>query len=228
MAPLTESRTQNNNPQTLGAAFRTLSSYRLFWFVGAFKLVLSGLMASTYLRDLFIPFLNYFVQSHFSDPWTHFAELQRLRAFPYPPIMLYIMALPRVLFAPFLASGMDTVTWRHLLAYRTPLLLSDLLVALILIRWLPGRADRVLKYYWCSPIVIYVAYWHGQLDIVPTALFLLSLYLLRSNRHYAAMCVFGLALASKMHLLIAFPFLLTYLYQESDGRKTAKGALLAL
>jgi uridine kinase len=216
------------NPPTLAAAFRTLCHYRLFWFAGAFKLVLGSLVASTYLRDLFLPFLNYFVESHFSDPWAHFAQLGRIRAFPYPPVMLYVMSLPRALFSPLLPSGMDTVTWGHLLVARIPLLACDLLIALVLVRWLPGRADRIVKYYWCSPIAIYVSYWHGQLDVVPTALFLLSLYLLRGNRHYAAMSVFGLALASKTHLLIALPFLLTYLYQESGARKTARSALLAL
>jgi uridine kinase len=208
-------------------AFRTLRRYRLFWAVGAFKVVLGALVASTFLRDLFIPFVNYFVESHFHDPWAHFAQLGRLRAFPYPPVMLYIMSIPRLIFSPFLASGTDVVTWKHLLVARLPLIACDILIALVLIRWLPGRADRIVKYYWCSPIAIYVIYWHGQLDVVPTALLLLSLYLIRTNKHYAGMCVFGLALASKTHLLIAIPFLLTYLYQEWGGRKTARATLLA-
>ena len=227
-AHITVRSTHATSPQTLADAFRKLIRFRLFWVAGAFKLILGALVASTYLRDLFVPFVNYFVESHFSDPWAHFAQLGRLRAFPYPPVMLYVMALPRLLFSPFLASGTDLVTWRHLLIARLPLFLCDVLIALILIRWLPGRADRVVKYYWCSPIVIYVTYWHGQLDLVPTALFLLSLYLFRGGKHYASMGVFGLALASKTHLLVAFPFLLTYLFQESGARKVARGALIAL
>lgn len=212
---------------TLADAFRTLRQYRLFWFGAAFKLLLGALLASTYLRDLFIPFLNYFVESRFSDPWSHFAQLGNVRAFPYPPTMLYVMSLPRLLFAPLLPSGVDTVTWKHLVVARIPLLACDLLIVLILVRWLPGKADRVIKYYWCSPIAIYISYWHGQLDVVPTALFLLCLYFLRENRQLVAMAVFGLALASKTHLLIAVPFLLTYLYQESGARKTVQAGLMA-
>lgn len=195
-------------------AVRLMFHSRLFWGALILKLALGSALASYYMRDLFTPFLNYFIESGFSNPWTHFAALGRMNSFPYPPIMLYVLAVPRWLFGPFLQSGTDTVTVAHLLVMRLPLLVCDLGIALILARWFSNRVKRVLLFYWCSPFVIYICYWHGQLDIIPTALFLCSLYLLRNKRYVLAMAIFGLALATKSHLLVALPFVLVYIHQE--------------
>jgi uridine kinase len=206
---------------------RALFASRLFWAALAVKLAVGSLAASYYLRDLFIPFLNDFVSSGFADPWEHFAALGRLTSFPYPPVMLWVMALPRFVFGFLLAPGMDTVTAGHLLTARLPLLLADLSIALVLVRWFPWRVDRVLLFYWASPFVIYISYWHGQLDVIPTALFVLCLYFLH-NRHFPlSMAVLGLALAAKSHLWVAAPFLLVYLGQLRGWRLALRDLGLA-
>ncbi|MBV9086362.1 MAG: hypothetical protein JOY79_02660, partial [Acidobacteriaceae bacterium] len=66
---------------------------------------------------------------------------------------------------------------------------------------------------------IYVTYWHGQLDIIPTAIFVLSLFLLRQGRTPWSLVVFGLALATKTHLLAALPFLLIYIFQKEHNQR---------
>ena len=207
---------------------RALFRSRLFWSGMALKLLLGSLLASTYLRDLFVPFLNHFVDSGLKNPWAHAASLGRLNSFPYPPVMLFVMALPRALLGPMLRGGDDAVTPLHLLAMRLPLLGADVAIAAILAGWFPHRVGRVLRFYWWSPFVLYVSYWHGQLDVIPTALFLGCLDLLRRKRDHAAMVVFGLALASKSHLLVALPFLLTYVAQERGRRRAAGSGLLAI
>ena len=193
---------------------RQLFHSPIFWGVLTVKLVMGTFLASYYLRDLFTPFLNYFVESHFANPWDYFASLGRLNSFPYPPIMLYLMAIPRCLFSPLLANGTDTVTFGHLLVLRLPLVAADVGIAIILARWFPYRVRRVLMYYWCSPFTIYICYWHGQLDIIPTVLFLCCLHLLQTKRYTLAMVMYSVALATKSHLLVALPFLLVYIYQE--------------
>lgn len=205
---------------------RALFRSPLFWAVLIFKLFLGGLLASHVLRDLFIPFTNYFVESGFADPWTHAFQLGRLDAFPYPPVMLYLLAIPRFLLSPLLSSGADTVSLGHLLVARLPLLASDVALAWILARWFPFRTRRILLYYWCSPVLLYVTYWHGQLDLIPTVLFLASLALLRSQREAAAMAMLGVALASKTHLLVAIPFLVSFLRKRFAWPRTT--ALTAL
>jgi len=208
-------------------AVRDFFRSRLFWAALIVKLALGSTLASYFLRDLFTPFLNYFVESGFANPWAYFAELGRLNSFPYPPIMLYVLAAPRWLFGILLPRGTDTVTGLHLLVMRLPLLAGDLAITLILLRWFPYRMGRVLLFYWCSPFVIYISYWHGQLDVIPTALFLICLALARAKRHALGMVVFGLALATKSHLLVALPFVMVYLYQERGLAHSLKSAALA-
>src|SRR5688572_27041808 len=213
---------------TSAPAVRAFFASPLFWLVLALKLVLGATAASYYLRDLFVPFLNYFVESGFANPWSHFAELGRLNSFPYPPVMLYLLAVPRWLLGPLLPAGTDTVTGLHFLVLRLPLLAADLGLALLLLHWFPHRARRVLLFYWCSPFVIYIAYWHGQLDLLPTALFVAALACIRLRRPGLGMVVYGLALGTKSHLWVALPFVLVYLYQEFGWRRTAQWTALAM
>lgn len=211
------------NP-SVQALFRS----KIFWAVLAAKVVVGSILGSYYIRDLFVPFLNYYVGSHFANPWTHFVQLGRVNSFPYPPVMLYFLAVPRLLFAWALPSGTDVVTWGHLLVMRLPLLACDLAIAVMLALWFPGRHKRILGYYWCSPLVFYVCYWHGQLDIIPTALFTASLFVLQRHRLNSAMFLLGLSLASKTHLFAALPFLFVYLWQEYGIARTLRAALVAL
>ncbi len=210
------------------SALRRFFRSPLFWIGLGIKLILGTLFASYFLTDLFIPFVNYFVESGFADPWTYFFEQGRLNAFPYPPMMLYIMATPRFLFSAFLSAGVDTVTFGHVLVMRAPLLAADLGIALILVRWFPARVKRILLLYWLSPLVIHVCYWHGQLDVIPTAILLLGLYLLRRGNHLTAMVIAGLALATKSHILVCLPFLLVYIYQFRGRVAALRGGLVCV
>jgi uridine kinase len=193
-----------------------------FWSILALKLLASCFLDSHYIRDLFVPFLNYFVESGFANPWQHFTGVGESNHFPYPPLMLWILTPLRVLASPLLAHGTDTVTWLHLLILRLPLVAFDALLAVLLVRWYPDRLPRILWLYWASPVVFYVCYWHGQLDIIPTTLFFGSLYLLERDRLDWSAVVFGLALATKSHLLAAIPFLAVYLLGRRDWRETAR------
>jgi uridine kinase len=210
-------------------AIRKFFRSKIFWIVAAFKLVLGSIFASYYLHDLFTPFLNYFVESGFSNPWSYFFAHGRSNAFPYPPMMLYALTPFRVLFSPLLASGIDTITPLHLFVMRLPLFICDLIIALVLVRWFPARVTRILLVYWLSPLVIHITYWHGQLDVIPTAMLVVSLYVLRRGNIHVAMFVAGLALATKSHLLAALPFLVVYISQYrslEDGVKSMAALLL--
>lgn len=200
------------------ASAHAIFKSRLFWGVLLVKVVMGSLLASSYMRDKFVPFVNYYVGSGFQNPWEHFAQLSRGDAFPYSPVMLWILTPFRLIMSPFLPGGIDDVTFGHLFAMRMPLLFFDIVILLILARWFPTRVNKVLLFYWCSPIVAYICYWHGQLDIIPTALLLCSLHLLRHRHFMWAMGLLGVAIATKAHLLIAIPFILVYVYQERGVR----------
>src|SRR5687768_10295671 len=64
------------------------------------KIALGTCFASYYLRDLFIPFINYFVESGFRNPWDQFYADGVLKAFPYGPAMLYVLTLGKLLIYP--------------------------------------------------------------------------------------------------------------------------------
>src|SRR5262249_25627910 len=146
------------------------------------KVMMGSFLASHYLRDLFIPFVNYFVESGFSNPWQYFGSINHWDSFPYPPAMLFPFALARAVFHPLLPAGIWTVSMGHFLVMRLPLLFADLTILGLLLKWFPSRSSRVLWLYWASPLAIYISYWHGQLDIIPTALFLVSVYLICEQR----------------------------------------------
>ncbi|MBB6048681.1 uridine kinase [Armatimonas rosea] len=200
----------------------------LFWGVLVVKLLLGTLFASHYLRELFIPFVNYYVLSGYQDPYQHFMAQGRTDLFPYNPLMLYALAVPRQLFAALLPGGVETVSFGHLLVFRLPLLACDLAILSVLLSWFPREKSRVLWLYWCNPLVLYICYWHGQLDIIPTALFLCALRGLRQERYQSAALWLGFALATKAHLLAAAPFFFIYVAQKKGWQSTARYVVIAL
>jgi len=211
----------------MSGILRRLAGSRLFWGVLVLKLVLGTFVGSHYLRELFAPFLSYTAESWFADPWAWFAERGHAAQFPYPPVMLYVMVLPRLLLGPLLDPGVWTVTPLHLLVTRLPLLASDLALTLVLAAWFPHRFRAILVGLWASPLLIYVTYWHGQLDLVPTALLFVGLHFLRRERFVPAAVLFGLMLATKSHLFLAVPFLVIYAWRRY-GRARALGLAAGL
>ncbi|MDT8395062.1 MAG: hypothetical protein RRA32_01265 [bacterium] len=201
---------------------------RFFWVLLAFKLFLGFSAASYFLSDLFVPFINRFAEAPLESPWEYFFAMGRLNSFPYPTIMLLVLGLPRLILSPFLQSGVDVVTNWHLLTMRLPLLVGDIVVAAVLVHWFPHRVKRILLYYWCSPVVIYICYWHGQLDIIPTAIFMVALTLLKENRNLGGMVLLGLATCAKTHLLAAWPFVLIYLVHRVGLFRALQGLGVSL
>lgn len=207
--------------------FQKLAESPLFWAMLVLKLSLGAVLTSKFMSGLFVPFVNYFVVSGFKNPWAHSAALGIWNAFPYPPTMLVTLSFFRVLFSPLMDSSVQAVTALHLFAMRLPLFVADLSICVMLLRWFPFRSKRILLLYWASPITLYVCYWHGQLDIIPTALFLGSLFLIHEKKFDWAMVLFGVALASKSHLFFALPLLLIYQAHERGLKGAAQGVVLA-
>lgn len=202
----------------------------VFWGVLALKIAASCALGGALLQRLFIPFVNQFVQSGFANPWEYFHALGLVKAFPYAPLMLYVLAIPRVFLMPLVAApDIFTVTWLHLLAMRVPLLAADVAIYLMLAAWAGTGSRRALWLYWCSPVVFFITYYHGQLDIIPTALLLAALFFTFRKRYAVSAVVLGLGLATKAHLWIAVPFLVIYWIRHGVGwrRVAAYAATIA-
>ncbi|MBC7426020.1 MAG: hypothetical protein H7321_05745, partial [Bacteroidia bacterium] len=99
------------------------------WFYGGLllKTILGFTLASSYLTSYFAPFINYFVESGFSDPYIYFQQNGTGAEFPYPPLMLWIMATPRVIFSVFADNQ-----FAQLIIYRLPLLAMDFVILTVL------------------------------------------------------------------------------------------------
>lgn len=184
---------------------------KLFWSVLVIKIVASWLLASDFLVKLFIPFVNYFVINGFSDPYKYFYQQKIFNIFPYPDLMLWFLSIPRFIFSPFLSRDIFAATHWHLFLARLPIILADLIILLVLYRWLKNRQDKVLLYYWCSPILFYINYVHGQLDALPIALLFIFLYFLFKEKFVKAFIFLGLSISAKTSIAIILPFVLVYL-----------------
>ena len=74
-------------------SYLTKTEKTYFYFGLFLKILLGSFLASHFLTELFIPFINYFVESGFSDPYSFFYEKNSANTFPYPALMLYINEL---------------------------------------------------------------------------------------------------------------------------------------
>jgi uridine kinase len=169
-----------------------------------FKIFISFFFASNFLKDLFIPFIDFFAKNHYANPYQEFFISGKPNAFPYPAMMLYIMSLPNII----LGSLYD---WRPILFSRIPLLFADLIIFFTLINLIKNNEKKVLIYYWLSPVLIYINYIHGQLDVIPISIFFISLYLLFCKKFELSSLLLGICIATKTNMIISLPFYLIYL-----------------
>lgn len=195
------------------------SNYILFYLGLILKIVLGCVLASKFLTDLFIPFISYFVDSGFSNPYKHFqgnGSASATASFPYPALMLYIMSLPRILFG-WLGSENSFII---LFLSRLPLLIADVSIFFVLKYWLKDSyLSKLIWFYWLSPVIIYISYIHGQLDAIPVAILFVSLYFFfKSNTKLSALFL-GLALATKTSILITYPFFFLALMSKNIKTK---------
>lgn len=198
---------------------------RAFQIGFVIKLVLGACLASTYLTDLFAPFVRSAINNSLLDVYRD-SYTTHPNSFPYPPVMLYILSSSRYI-GSLLWQATGPISFADLFFIRLPLLFSDLVIMVVLIKWL-RNVKQVVKWYWLNPIVIYVTYIHGQLDIIPTAILCLSLYFLFTDKFYHFVALLGIACATKFHIIMVIPLLTIYLYRikRLDRGILVRGALL--
>ncbi|WP_041853996.1 hypothetical protein [Thermobacillus composti] len=163
---------------------------RLFLFIVALKLALLAIFSSGYKDLLFVPFVNFFI-STWENPWQYFYDNHLPNSFPYPALMLYILS-------PFqLLSGLFENLLMQNLLFKLPLLLSDIVILVVLLKMYPHRPKAIIAFYFASPIIIYACYIHSQLDLIPTAFLIVSLYFLLRGKIVLSSLVFGMAISVK-------------------------------
>lgn len=165
----------------------------------------------------FLPFFQFFLKSPGLDPWTSFISSGGDKlSFPYGPAM-FLVHLPYVALGQLLDSVFSTGFLTGL-GFRLSLFMADTVLLILLLRLFPRQTEKILVFYWLSPIVIFVTYWHGQTDIVPVALFVLALVFLNSHNGTGAGVALGASLSAKLSMAVGIPFIAIFLWRNKKNR----------
>lgn len=171
-----------------------------------FKILFLFLFTSEYSTSLFQPFVHTFTINNL-NPWQYYLDNNlNLEAFPYHALMLFILY-------PFTIMG-GNLDFHFL--FKIPLLLADIGVLYILLKLFPYKEKNIYLFYFLNPIIIFAIYIHSQLDIIPTALLFYGVYLLTIKRFNYSALIVGFALATKLHIIIAFPLILFFLFKKES------------
>lgn len=209
---------------------------RGFWFLAALlvlKVTLAALFTSDYQNQMFIPFVDRFLSGLGGEGWNvyqYYYENGLPPSFPYPPLMLLLESVGGLAMRGLSALGFRAV-WLSNLAFKLPLFLFDGLGMYFLLRMFPHRRRYTAVLYGCSPVILYACFMHGQLDIIPTVLFVGTLfYLLRVGGHRLGLSalLFSAAFLTKTHILAAFPLLLLFVLHKYGVRKAGQYAAISL
>ena len=195
-----------------------------FWVGMLIRLLTLPLAGSNYLNDLFLPFVDSFVQHPWINPWTLFEP----RFFPYGTVLLAILSFPKWLGYQLWGQAALGLTPLSLTLIKLPLLVTDVLFLGLLVRFSEKHGRRVVYFFWLNPVLIYITYCYGQLDLVSMFFCFLSLYcLLRSATARSALAM-ALAALCKAHVAILAPYLLAYLWNRHFSRQAARQIALWL
>ena len=176
----------------------------------------------------FIDFLKHSISNPSLDPWTtYLLDNGDPLGFPYGPIMFltflplsfifYLLGIPFGLEDYFIGVG-----------FRSNLLLFDLISYIVLSKLLPNNKKEIIFFYWISPLIFYVTYIYGQLDIIPTTIVLIAYFLLNKNKFRYSGYFFGLAIATKLSFALIVPFPIIYLWQNKRLTKGIKTFIKSL
>jgi uridine kinase len=182
----------------------------IFFISLFFKIIISFFYGSFYLSDLFLPFINYASEVSILNPYSHFHQQGIINAFPYPGLMLLILSIPQ-----YLLGWLTENKHFDYFLFRLPLILADLTILFTAHSWLSKKFFYKFFYlYWLSPVLFYISYIYGQVDIIPIALLFLSLTFLYKENFLLSSLFLGLSLATKTMVIICFPFIFLFLLKK--------------
>lgn len=196
-----------------GRSLRYLHRSLLFWLGLSLRLLLVFIAFPKTQQEWFLPFVVETIYPLTLDPWSTYLNLGGILSFPYG-IIMYWAYLPLTGLG-WAVDQLLQVQWFAKIGFGLTSLLFDygiLIGIALLVRQYSNRL--LLLTYWCSPLVIYILYWHGQLDGLPVFLLVLGLCLLQWSRPIAGGIALGFAISSKFSMLVALPFILIYLYRN--------------
>ena len=192
-----------------------MSNIRIVSIILFIKLSVLFLFSSAYSVELFLPFVNIFIEGNL-NPWQYYYNnTLDLNSFPYHGLMLYILSIPFIFIELFDINNQQFIIF----IFKTPLFLADIAIFYILSDIYSRKKNKVVFYYLMNPVIFYAIYIHSQLDIIPISLLLLSLYFLIKSRILYFSLALGLALSTKLNILISLPLFFFYLLKNHSLKK---------
>lgn len=204
-------------------AIRSIFLSKIFFIGLSLRIVVSLINHSDIQDELFLPFLSSSPILSV-DPWSTFAADNQtsLNAFPYGFITyLYYKFFVQITYIGGLNSYFDPNIIGRLSLNLGTLVLDILsLVSIILfVQCDRLTARKILFLYWLSPINIYALYFHGQIDILPLFILLLSLLALQSWRFRFSGILLAVAISCKFSAAIFAPFYFMFVAKHKYYRK---------
>ena len=193
----------------------TVLRSRLFWVGLALRLAALPFFGSYFSHTLFLPFLDQGVLHPLENPWAALSP----EHFPYGTVLYLALLIPKWLAHQWVGAAALGASSLSLVLLKVPLLLFDLLALSQLLHLAPNRQRELMIYYWLNPIVFFISYIHGQLDVAATALCLASLYALVQDRVKSSAILLALAGLCKAHVMLAVPLMLAYLWNRHFVRR---------
>jgi uridine kinase len=186
------------------------------WLIA--RVFLITMFSSAIQKDLFDPFLSN-PNLNLIDPWGAWTNsLGRADAFPYG-FAMYLCFLPAILIN------------RILQAISVPLDFEILVViTLLAMEFLLYRHLKIFdlrtrrSWSWAaifSPLVLFITYIHGQLDVIPTSLMTFSVVYIFRNSWLKAGLFAGLAFAAKFSFVLAMPFFVLFFLANKSKRSAS-------
>ena len=151
-----------------------LNRDKIFLVGLAIKLFLIFFINPDISANLFLPFLKNSLENISFDPWNNFLNSGgQINSFPYGLVML-ICYTPLSFIGHLLDKYIIDYNFFELFFKLTSLIFDYIL--LISLNLITENKNKNLLFisYWISPIVIYITYIHGQLDIVPISILIFS------------------------------------------------------
>ena len=184
------------------------STDKFAWFGTRFLLI--ALFAPIVQNTLFTPFLAN-ASNDFIDPWGSWLNSGgRTDAFPYGPLMYGILVI-----ASLFAKVLYSVSTIFSISGVISLVLSFILLTFeyfssksILAKQSDNKVFRTFII--LAPLPIYTSYIYGQNDIIPSALILITCYLISNGQWRKAGAMAGVGVCVKFSLILVLPLIIIY------------------
>ncbi|MCS5624060.1 MAG: glycosyltransferase 87 family protein, partial [Candidatus Marinimicrobia bacterium] len=169
-------------------------------------------------QEWFVPFIVSWIESPTTLPWSgYLLSGGDPLAFPYGAVM-FIFHLPTTAIG-WVIDHFFAVEYFTNIGFQVSLFGADILLLLLLLQSFENHWKKVLIYYWLSPLVLFITYWHGQTDLIPVALFIYALTLVKRGNYWAAGLILACSIAAKHSMIIGVPFIIIYLWSHNGINK---------